>query len=355
MSTRTTISRTLKFRTTQILPFTPSPHQPHLPTNHQSLTMSTTPLTLALSNDLTLPGSPTTTTPRLVYGTAWKKDQTADLVYQALKTGFRGIDTAAQPRHYQEHLVGDGLRRAISEGIITRKCVFLQTKFTSTSGQDLDNLPYDPSAPLEEQVHASVASSLQNLATGGDGKAEGEEGTYLDSLVLHSPLHHREDTLRVWQALSTYVPHAIRHLGIANTPLPTLEMLFSHPDVAVKPAVVQNRFYRDTGYESALRRFCRAKGVVFQSFWTLTGNPALVKSGVVAELARSAGVGREVAYYSLVLGLEGVTILDGTTKEEHMREDLEGIEKVEIWAQGDGKEAWKRALADFKAVIGEVE
>jgi hypothetical protein len=71
----------------------------------------------SLSSDLTLrgtalPGQPTTT-PRLVYGTAWKKDRTADLVYQALKSGFRGVDTAAQPRHYQERLVGDGIRRAV--------------------------------------------------------------------------------------------------------------------------------------------------------------------------------------------------------------------------------------------------
>lgn len=66
--------------------------------------------------------------PRLVYGTAWKKERTADLVYQALQQGFRGIDTAAQPRHYQEKLVGDGIRRAISEGIVTREDLYVCTK-----------------------------------------------------------------------------------------------------------------------------------------------------------------------------------------------------------------------------------
>jgi hypothetical protein len=79
-----------------------------------------------LAQDLTLPGEPSTTTPRLVYGTAWKKERTADLVYQAIKTGFRGIDTAAQPRHYQEPLVGDGIRRAISERIVSRKELFVR-------------------------------------------------------------------------------------------------------------------------------------------------------------------------------------------------------------------------------------
>lgn len=63
--------------------------------------------------------------PVFLYGTAWKKDQTADLVYTAVNTGFRGIDTAAQPRHYQEHLVGDGIRRAIAEGIVRREDLYV--------------------------------------------------------------------------------------------------------------------------------------------------------------------------------------------------------------------------------------
>lgn len=58
--------------------------------------------------------------PKFIYGTAWKKDKTADLVYQAIKAGFRAIDTAAQPRHYQEALVGKGIKRAIDEGIVKR-------------------------------------------------------------------------------------------------------------------------------------------------------------------------------------------------------------------------------------------
>lgn len=63
---------------------------------------------------------PVTHIPVLVYGTAWKKEQTADLVYKAIRAGFRAIDTAAQPKHYREDLVGSGIRRAIREGIVRR-------------------------------------------------------------------------------------------------------------------------------------------------------------------------------------------------------------------------------------------
>jgi len=78
-----------------------------------------------LSSPLTLTNSLKTIIPKLVYGTAWKKERTADLVYQALKSGFQGIDTAAQPRHYQENLVGDGVRKAIKDGIVTRDQLYV--------------------------------------------------------------------------------------------------------------------------------------------------------------------------------------------------------------------------------------
>ena len=54
--------------------------------------------------------------PRILYGTAWKKERTADLVEQAVRLGFRGIDTAGQPRHYDEAGVGEGLSRALGAG-----------------------------------------------------------------------------------------------------------------------------------------------------------------------------------------------------------------------------------------------
>ena len=64
--------------------------------------------------------------PSLIYGTAWKKDQTRVLVKQALLAGFRGVDTAAQPKHYQEDLVGEGIRDAMREGGIKREELYVR-------------------------------------------------------------------------------------------------------------------------------------------------------------------------------------------------------------------------------------
>ena len=64
--------------------------------------------------------------PPMIYGTAWKKEKTADHVYNAIRAGFRGIDTAGMKRHYDEALAGEGIRRAISEGIVKRSDLYVR-------------------------------------------------------------------------------------------------------------------------------------------------------------------------------------------------------------------------------------
>ena len=110
--------------------------------------------------------------PSFMYGTAWKKDSTAQLVKAAVSAGFRAIDTANQIIHYNEAQVGEALRALARKGI-TRDQVFLQTKFTPVNGQD-HRTPYDASADLTTQVAQSFDSSLEHLQT-----------DYIDSYVLH--------------------------------------------------------------------------------------------------------------------------------------------------------------------------
>lgn len=297
-----------------------------------------------LARDLTLASTPAPTAiPKLLYGTAWKKERTQELVYAALKNGFRGIDTAAQPKHYHEAGVGDGVQRAIDEGVVKREDLFFQSKFTPPSGQG-DIMPYRLDMPLRDQVRMSVGASISRV------KAEGLDD-YLDSLVLHSPLPNLRDTLEVWKTFEEYHPNKVRNLGISNTDLSTLKYLYENAQV--KPTIVQNRFHERTGYEVELREYCESHNIIFQSFWTLSANPGLARSQPVIQVSEGAGVPAVAAFYSLVLGLGNITILDGTTQEVHMKEDLEGIEKVGSWAEGDGSSLWESALATFKKLIGE--
>jgi diketogulonate reductase-like aldo/keto reductase len=192
-------------------------------------------------------------------------------------------------------------------------------------------MPYDPDAPLDNQIHTSVASSLNNLRQ----HSESESDSYVDCLLLHSPLRTIDQTLQAWRVLESYVPDKIRTLGISNVSLPVLRNIHEH--AKVKPAVVQNRFHAETRYEIPLRAFCREQGIIFQSFWTLTGNIHLLKSDVVAELAQAAKVGRPVALYALVID-QGVMVLNGTTSSDNMHADLEGIRKMREWAESHSED-----------------
>ncbi|KAK2735033.1 hypothetical protein FQN57_001375 [Myotisia sp. PD_48] len=281
--------------------------------------------------------------PLFLYGTAWKKDRTTELVYQALCAGFNAVDTAAQPKHYREDLVGQGIRRAISEGKVSRSKLYIQTKYTSVAGQDPEAMPYDPNSSISEQVHTSIKSSLANFQT-----PEGD--AYLDALVMHSPLQTMEETLEAWLTFETYVPDKIRHLGISNCTLPVLKALFQ--EARIKPAVVQNCFYPATHYDTGLRQFCRDNSIVYQSFWTLTANPELVWSKEVGELAQQAGVSQQAALYCMVLALGNTVILNGTKNSGRMSEDLAAPNLVAKFASKNPT-LWNKLFAGFKTSIGE--
>lgn len=247
--------------------------------------------------------------PRILYGTAWKKGDTEELVAMALQEGFRGVDTACQPRHYNEPGVGAGIAAALGSGL-QRAELYIQTKYTPASGQDPARIPYDPSAPLPEQVMQSFAASLTNLRT-----------EYLDGLVLHSPLATIRETLEVWRAMESLVERGgVRQLGISNCyRLDQLQALYA--SARVKPAVLQNRFYADTGYDLELRAFCTNERLLYQSFWTLTANRRILDDPATTAIAATHGC-RPPQILFRYLVESGVVPLTGTRSRIHMREDL---------------------------------
>lgn len=247
--------------------------------------------------------------PGILYGTAWKKDDTARLVALALRCGFRGIDTACQPKHYNEEGVGAGVAECM-DGTLTRADLFLQTKFTSLTGQDPTRVPYDPHASLSEQVEQSFAASLRNLRT-----------SYLDCLVLHSPLPTVEQSTTVWRSLESLVERGgVRRIGLSNCyDLGELTGLVSR--ARIPPAVLQNRFYAQTGYDREIRAFCRDRGIIYQTFWTLTANPVLLGHPALVRIAkRERRTSAQVLFR--FLSQTGAAPLTGTRQESHMREDL---------------------------------
>lgn len=248
--------------------------------------------------------------PTLMYGTAWKQERTADLVEMAVLSGFRGIDTACQPKHYHEAGVGDALQRLYAQGI-RREELFLQSKFTPLAGHDPARIPYDPREPLPTQVAQSFERSLHNLQT-----------SYLDSLVLHSPLFPYAHLQSVWGAMERIADSggALR-IGISNCyDLELLKRLYD--DARIKPSIVQNRFYDQSGYDVELRRWCDERGIIYQSFWSLTANPHILASREFFALTQEYGKTEAQILYRYLTQV-GIVPLIGSTSQQHIMEDLE--------------------------------
>lgn len=248
--------------------------------------------------------------PKIIYGTAWKKEQTTRLVMEALKAGFRGIDTACQPKHYAEPLVGDALQLSG----IKREELFVQTKFTPLEGQDPDTVPYHKDASLTEQVAQSFETSKKNLKT-----------SYIDSLLLHSPLFPFSHLLEVWRAMEAiYKRGEVLQLGISNCyDLGVLKRLYDEADI--KPAVVQNRFYAQSDYDTELRQWCLQHDIVYQSFWSLTANPHILGSETMMQLAMKYRKSEAEIFFAYLIS-QHITPLSGTTSQTHMQQDLEAAE-----------------------------
>lgn len=200
-----------------------------------------------------------------LYGTAWKKSRTKELVELAILTGFRAIDTACQPKHYYEPGVGEALTSIYEKTSIRREDIFIQTKFTSVDGQDPNNIPYDKTQSLHNQVLESFKKSCENLKT-----------TYIDSYIMHSPMPSLEETMEVWYTFEQiHQEGKVKNIGISNIyNLNLLQNIYSKANV--KPKFIQNRFYKQSSYDKGIREFCRSNGIQYQSFWTLTGNPHII-------------------------------------------------------------------------------
>ena len=145
-------------------------------------------------------------------------------------------------------------------------------------------------AALEDQVHASIPSSLEDLIHDLDDP----DTAYIDCLLLHSPFPTFEDTLRAWRIFETYVPHKVRALGISTVGLSTLERLYETVDI--KPSFVQVHFHPETHFEVPLRNFCREKGIAFQAHKVLKGKKEdLLRDELIVDLANILGVTNEVS------------------------------------------------------------
>ncbi len=246
--------------------------------------------------------------PKIIYGTAWKEDATEDLVYTAIKAGFRGIDTANQRCHYNEPAVGNAISKLLKEGI-KREDLFIQTKYTYLNGQD-HRIPYDMHADYKVQVRQSFQSSLEHLNI-----------SYIDSYILHGPSVRyglEKEDWQVWKEMEAiHREEKVRHIGLSNVSVDQLKILWE--GAKVKPAFVQNRCFAQQAWDKEVREFCKEKNIIYQGFSLLTANTfVLPKVRQIAERVKKTPT-QVIFRFSMDIGILPLT---GTTSKIHMKEDL---------------------------------
>ena len=166
-------------------------------------------------------------------------DQAEASVYTALKTGMRLIDTA---RYYgNETGVGRGIRRAMEDGIVARKEIFVTSKI----------MPGD-----YDRAAQGIDDSLRDLGL-----------DYVDLMLIHQPGWNDE---AVYRALEQAVRDGkVRSIGISNYYTPeAVEEILSF--ARIMPAVIQNEnhlYYQN----KALQEYVRQYGIIVESWYPFGG------------------------------------------------------------------------------------
>lgn len=258
--------------------------------------------------------------PTLGYGT-WTISDTAveDMVYHAIKTGYRLIDTA---KYYgNEAGVGRGVRRAIADGLVTRGDVFVTTKIApwGSSGYDED---------IDERC----------TALGLD---------YIDLMLIHQS---GAGELEMYRAMERAVERGVvRSLGISNYYTPEAVRAVT-AGAKIMPAVIQNEnhpYYQNTG----LIDYAAQIGAVIESYYPLGGRGHtrdVLEAPTITRIA--AAHGKTAAQVVLRWHLQaGFIAIPGSGSTAHITEnfgaygfELTDAEMAEIAKMATGRryESW---------------
>ena len=213
-------------------------------------------------------------------------------VYTAIREGYRLIDTA---RYYgNERGVGEGVRQAISEGIITREEIFITSKIVPGGKRDYDALIDDSNNTLGLE--------------------------YIDLMLIHQPGYGDKE---LYKALERGVKRGIiRSIGISNYYTPE-EYEYIAGDAEIKPAVVQNEnhpYYQNTELQDYVRR----DGIVIESWYPLGGRghtQELFADKVIAGIAQTHG--KTSAQIIIRWHIQaGYIVIPGSKNPEHIRENI---------------------------------
>lgn len=281
----------------------------------------------------------------------WKipNPHTAGLVHEAIRAGYRHLDSACD--YGNERETGAGIRRALDDGLCRREDLWVTSKLWNTFHQ-------------AEHVRPALERTLADMGLG-----------HLDLFLIHFPIslafvpfetryppgwtfdpnaarpamkHEPVPIIETWQAMEKLVDAGlVRHIGVSNFCVSLLRDLLAQ--ARIRPVVNQVEAHPYLAQEKLLR-YCREEGVAVTAFSPL-GAPSYVPLGMakaedsallepcVADAARR--LGRTPAQVVLRWAVQrGTSVVPKTEKPERLRENL----ALEDFALSDAEMAAITAL-----------
>ena len=237
----------------------------------------------------------------------WKlKDSDAyDSVTNALKIGYRHIDTAAVYGNEEE--VG----KAIADSEVDRNDIFVTTKLWNEDHDD---------------VEAALDASLDKLGL-----------QYVDLYLIHWPVPERVASYKVFERLKE--SGKIKSIGVSNFTVRHLEELLEKTDIV--PAVNQVE-YNPFLNQSDLHEYCISKGIQLEAYSPL-GQTNHLSDEKVEELAKKYDV--TSAQLMLRWAVQhDIVAIPRSSSQEHIENNFdifdfeisaEDMEEMNTWNEND--------------------
>ncbi len=219
--------------------------------------------------------------------------QCEEVVYNAIKTGYRLLDTAAA--YMNEDAVGRAVARAVAEGLVSREELFITTKV------------WVQDQKTEDTAYEAVKASLARLGM-----------SYVDLVLLHQPMG---DYFAAYRGITrAYREGRTRAIGVANFYPAILANLCEN--VEVIPAVNQIELHPFFAQPAAIENM-KAYGVVPQAWGPLAeGKHGIFEDPELTEIGK--GYGKSAAQVALRWNVQrGVSIIPKSVHMERMKQNID--------------------------------
>ena len=216
-----------------------------------------------------------------------------EVTYNAIKTGYRLIDTAAA--YMNETAEGKAIARAIADGIVKREDLFITTKVWVSDQK------------TEKTAYQAVKTSLEKLNL-----------SYVDLILLHQPMG---DYFAAYRGITeAYRDGLVKAIGVANFYPAILANLCEN--VEVIPAVNQVELHPFFQQEDALA-LMKEYGVTPQAWGPLAeGKHGIFTDPELTKIGEKYG--KSAAQVALRWNAErGVSIIPKSVHVERMQQNID--------------------------------